>query len=141
MQRRLDAMETSCEVRTLLQGVRPRTRTTWRMSWKMLPQNTRATSRPRIRLLSVVPRKKMRLKRLRPFWAACWQHNLIMPPKTPFRNSRRKKGITSTTRDLQAAPAAAFHSDCPAAIVRPRIARQRAGAGPGRGKSLLPWSK
>ena len=57
----LEQMEKSWEGRTLDQGVNLRRRSSWKRSWKTVPQNTRAMSRPRIRLLSVLPRNQMRL--------------------------------------------------------------------------------
>ena len=86
---RLEQMEKIWEVLTLSQGVNPSTRTSWKRSWKTVPQKTRAMSRPSVLLLSLLPRNQMMLAFARLFDTACCKtmmSRLLM-------NSSRKRGM------------------------------------------------
>ena len=95
----LEQMEKIWEGLTLDQGVNLRRRTSWKRSWKTVPQNTRAMSSPRIRLLSVLPRNQMRLAFARLFDKASCKTTTIRL----LRNSSRKSGMIKMIKHFRMA--------------------------------------
>ena len=76
-----------------------RRRSSWKRSWKTVPQNTLAMSRPRICLLSVLPRNQMRLAFARLFdKARCKTMTIRL-----YRNSNRKSGMIKMIKHFRMA--------------------------------------